>query len=513
MRRSPVLALLTLASLMASAQDPAPAKPKASHDPRPGMRWIEQVPEAGVAPVKLLIAGKESSVFELEPGGELRVAVPGENRLLVRVRREFESRTAPKARYSFTWKLDDAPEKKVSFHSIPHRTAEFPGKAGSVPGVSDSFIVEVPAQGLHEVVLRLPKDHKAALVFQFSVEQARRVPGADNGALNSPSAHKKTWWMGTTSRLRIGYDDNVFHFSHNDESGYHKHHDDSPTDKYDRMASIDDFYFDSEFDLHIISPQGPIGRVTIGGQVNDRLYFQNHRKNVDEYIGYVQHTILDSLHYKIFGSFTPDRFIRNYDIPDVPGLQRAHAYYDDYTLGARVWTRPVKGLSAAFTYTWELEDWNGSFNERDSKANHFDLGLHFTPWPWVTANFGYEFTMSRALATGDERDATYREHAPRVGLDFKVKRLLFGASYRYGYRSYTTDNPVAVDPPHAGRRDSRHEMKVYVGYMLGESSSLVAQYTRTARRTSLPGGAGSFSEQSFNYEANTLEITFELKWP
>lgn len=500
-----ILAMVAVLAGVAWAEEPLDKEPA----PRPGQKWSDQAPLNHDAPAKLHLNGKEREVFTLKPGAEMKVSVPGEDRLLVRVRRDFAEKTDAAADYAVTWKLADGPEQAFRGTSQPSKSGLYLGKPDAVPGTEDIFEIANPGEGAAVVTFRLPADAKAAVTLRFQVEFPAQLPGSSG----SPDAHKDTWWMGTVTRIRFGYDDNVWRFSHKDLKRYKDHHDDDPYDRFDKMASIDDMYFDSFFDLHIISPEGPLGRLWIGGSVDDRFYLQNHEKNVDEYEAYIRHFPIPKLDYRIFATFSPDHFWRNYDPQDDPSPSRAHAHYDDYTAGVSIHSPIVRHLSLAFTYTWELRDWNSKFNEKDSKRNIFKLEANWRVTPWLELTGGYELTLARSLATGLEHDASFVQHEGWLAADFRVKFVLFGASYKVAYRDHTTDHDATEDPSNSGRHDWNHEFRLYVGVKPGQPSELVFEYIRRVRRSSVGSGVTTRDDDSFSYDSNAVQLTFQFLWP
>ncbi len=506
------VALAALTAAVASAQAADIEKKLRSTDPRPGQRWVDGKPEIGVKEVRVHEGGREIQAWVVPPGGDMSIRISGENRILVQARPQIESRTSPELSYAIAWVLDGAPEQRKKLRTLPHKTALFEGGIDGVPGVMDDFVIDIPTQGSHTLVLKVPADARAGVVLRFRYEEAKPA-GKSYGSTTGPNSHKETWWMGTVSYLTFGYDDNVWRFSGEDSHQYEEHKRNDPHDKYDHMDSVADFYIDSDLDVFIITPENPLGRFYIGGILDERWYIQNHHKSTDTFGAYFKHAILPTLNYKIFGNWAPNRFYRNLDPQEVPGFQRAHAHYDRYEIGGRIWGRLAKGLSATVGYTWEMVDWNGSFNERDTKSHIGEIGVRVKAAKWLSFELGLEGKVARALATGTERDSSHRQLAPRLGVDLQLGRVLLGGGYKFEWREYTTDNSRSSDPAHADREDKKHEFSVYVGYKLGESSKLTLEYTRTRRTVDLPSGSGSLDEGNLEYTANTLEITLLFLWP
>ncbi len=506
------VALALIGASNASAQAGDLEKKLRATDPRPGQRWVDGRPEIGVKEVRVHEGGKEIQAWVVPPGGEMSIKIGGENRILVQARPQMESRTSPELSYAVVWTLDGGPEQRKKLKTVAHRTALFEGGIDGVPGVMDDFVIDVPTQGSHTVVLRVPADAASGVVLRFRYEEPK-PSGKSYGSTTGPDSHRETWWMGTVSWLTFGYDDNVWRFSDDDSHAYEEHKRNDPQDKFDHMDSVADFYVDSELDVHIITPENPLGRFYLGGTIENRWYIQNHHLSSDTFGAYLKHSILPNLNYKVWGRWGPDRFYRNLNPQEIPGFQRAHAHYDRYEIGGRLWFRWFKGFSTALGYEWALNDWNGSFNARDVKSNSLKLELQATPAKWITVGLDLEGEVGRALATGDERDGSYRQFSPELDVDLTLGRVLVGGSYHLDWRFYTTDHSRAQDPNYADREQMTHEFGVYIGYRLGESSKLTLKYTRTARTVDLPGRSGSYAEGLREYKANSLEVTLLFLWP
>jgi hypothetical protein len=517
-------AISVVAASLAGAQTPPPDKPRDETDPRPGQKWVDARPEMGLREIKILEGGRELKGWIVPPGGEMKFIIGGENRFLVQARLRMESRTSPEAAYSLSWTVDGGPETRRDFKATPHRTSKFetgmegvPGvRNEGVPGIKGEAVIDIPSEGTHKVSIKVPADATTPVVLRVRFEEPVR-PGKAYGSTVGPSSHKDTWWMGTVSRLTIGYDDNIFRFSDDDTHQHEEHKTNDPQDKYDHVDSVADFYVDSDLDAHIISPEFELGRFYIGGRLKDRFYLANHNKTYHEYGLFFRHLINNSISYKVFGNWGPAKYYRDLNPSQEPGPARAHAHHDDYELGGAVRVKWLKQLETGLKYTWELRDWNGSFNEKDAKIHHLDLDVVVRPAKWISFELDLDGAIAHALARSGERDASYREFSPRLGVDFRVKRVMFGASYRFEIRDYTTDNSRSLDPTHADRTDKRHRFAIYAGYQLGESSEITLTYARTKRTVNLPGHQSSTDpsdlDDDFEYTANSLELTLLFKWP
>ncbi|MEK7465850.1 MAG: hypothetical protein AAB074_00425 [Planctomycetota bacterium] len=519
-----VLPLALLAAAFAQAETPLPEPAPKEGDPRPGQRWVDARPEIGLREIRVLEGGRELKAWILPPGEEIKFLISGENRLLVQARLQMESRTSPEASYSIGWTVDGGAEQRKEFRTKPHKTATFesgmegvPGIPGAgVPGIKREAVVEIPTDGSHAVIFRLPEGATASVVVRVRYEQPERA-GKSYGSTIGPKSHKETWWMGTVSRLTIGYDDNVFRFSDEDSHQWEELDGNDAQDKYDRVTSVGDVYIDSDLDAHIISPEFALGRFYVGGTLKNRWYLGNHHKTRDEYGLFFRHLISNSLSYKVFGTWGPDKYYRDLNPSQSPGPSRAHAHHDDYEIGGLVRMKWAPQITTGLKYTWELRDWNTNFNEKDAKIHHLDFDLVVSPAKWISFELDLDGSIAHALAGGGERDASYRQFSPKLAVDFRVKRLLFGASYGFDSRVYTTDNSRQVDPAHAHRRDKRHTFGIYAGYQLGESSEITLAYSRTKRTVQLPGRESSTDpsdfDDDFEYTSNSLELTLLFKWP
>ena len=494
-----------LAGLLVQAEPKRPGR-TSKDNPRPGMRWVEQVPSKGGSKVALISGRKETGSWELDAGQQIEISLAGPTRLLVQSRRGFASRTAKAAPYSFLWRIDSGAEKKAGFKSKPHKTMKIKGRTDLIPGAQEVTVIDV-LDGPHVVRLRAEAGRKAKIFIRLLVEKPKRAPGPKREG--GPKKKKEGWTFESTYRFRITYEDNVWQLSDSDEHHLAQDADTDPLDKYDHMASNSDWIMEDEIDLHITN-QGPLGRFTIGTQIDDKLYLDNRIRNSDVFQGYIKHKFAPHAIYKLFGSWGPDRFVRNLDSTKIPGRDASHAHYDDYRLGGRFWYRIASPLTATFTYTWELKDYNTKFNNRDSFLNHFDLGIRWQPTDWLSVDFDWEYVHSRARATGDEPDTSFHENSPRLALGFMYKGIILGAAYRYETRAYTTTNHGDVDRYHADRHDRRHVWKFEAGYRFSEAIAVLLEYTRVKRSSFLPHRPTA--DDPLEYESNGWQFTLEYNF-
>ena len=525
-----LVALAALAGSVGSAETPATEKPPRETDPRPGQHWKDANPEAGLREIQVLEGGREIRAWVLPPGGQLKILIGGENRLLMQARLQMESRTSPETPFAVLWTVDGGAEEKRDFRTKPHKSASFETGIGAVPGIKGDgvpgskreAVVEIPTEGSHVVVFRLPAEATSPVVVRIRYEEPLRS-GEGRFTTIGPKAQRDSWGMGSVSRLTIGYDDNVFLFSDADLHQFEEHKSNDPQDKYDRVASVGDFYVDSDLDVHIISPQVDLGRFYIGGTLKDRLYLANHRKSYHEYSLYFRHLISNSISWKVFGGWGPGKYYRDLNSSQDPGPQRSHAHHDDYEVGGLVRVKWAPQLKTGLKYTWRLRDWNGSFNEKDAKIHALDLDVIVSLAKFLEFELDLDGEIAESLASGGEEDASYRQFSPRLAVDVLIKRfsksrsVRCGASYRFEYREYTTGHSRGRDPTHADRVDHRHRFEVYAAVQLGESTEIMLAYKRTKRTVNLPGRDSSTDpsdrDDDFEYTSNALELTLIFKFP
>ncbi|NUN48990.1 MAG: hypothetical protein HUU15_09205 [Candidatus Brocadiae bacterium] len=512
MRLLPAIALLACSAAV-FAQQPAPGR--TSDAPRPGMKWVEAMPEEGRAPVTLVSGGSEKTYWEVAPGGKLAVPVGGPNqRLLVQVRRMFGSRTDAPSEYSFLWSLDGGEAVKAGFKSKPHASAVWKGRPDVIPGTQDALVIDVPMDGRHVVTVAWGEKRERGLAFRFLVEIPRPPEEALKAARENHDDH---WWMSVTSRLTFGYDDNIWNFSDDDVHATEERNTNHPNDKYDKVGAVDDGYMSSFLDARILSPLTTLGRFTIGGRMENRLYLVNTRKNRDELGVFLRHSPVERLEYGVSFDWTPDIYYRHIDSVDIPGSTRQHAHYDRYEIGGRLRYRWARGLSTTGRYTWELRDWNSKFNEKDTFRHHWEAGVDWAPAKWLKLEFDLEYVHARSRATGEDPDLSFQEISPRLEAVLKFGRIEVGGGYRFASRTYTTKNERSQDPVHAGRRDRRHEWTAMVKLITGESSYLMLEIMRRKVTTRLPGRDSAADsadfDDNFEHDGSRIEFTWEFKFP
>lgn len=512
-RLLPLAALIALVSAAAaSAQAGGLEDRLRATDPRPGQRWAEARPEIGVREVRVHEGGRELRGYFVPPGGDCTLKIGGQNRLLVQIRPQMADRTAPEYHYAIHWTVDGGAEQKKRFRTTAHRTALFEGGIDGVPGVADALVIDLPQDGSHVVVIRVPAGAKAGVVLRLRYEEPK-PSGKSYGSTTGPDSHRDTFWMATRSLLTFGYTDNAFQLSDVESHQWEEQNDNHPRDKFDRMASVGDFFLDSSLDAQIITPVTPVGRFFVGGTIDERWYIENKRLNSDTFGAYVRHQVVSGVDYKVFGSWQVDRFHRNLDPPEIPGQQQGHAHYDAYEIGGKAWVRWGKPLTTGVTYAWELQDWNTKFNERDSSSHRVALDVALRPAKWLTLELDLDAKWLRCLASRGETDRSWREISPRIAADVRVKRVLLGGSYRYAWRRYTTDNSRSEDVYYADRTDQRHRFRLYLGYVIGTDTEVKLAWERERRTVDLPGRSGSAAEGRFRRSSNSLELSLLFLWP
>lgn len=496
-------AFIALLALAVCAETKKPGR-IVRDDPRPGMRWVDAEPAAGGRKLTLKSAAGEAAYTELRPGARVELKIDGPTRVLVYSRLGFKSRTSKPSEYSWLWKLASGPETKAGFKARPHRTAIWQETSKSLPGTQDLMVIDVPADGAQTLVFSLPATKKAGVALRFLVEQPIPARGA--------KSKDETWHFGSTYYFRIVYDDNVWRFG---DHAVHDLEEKDKTDRYNNMQSVEDWYLVDRIDLNVWNDTG-MGRITVGAELSDKLYLENHVRNVDEIGMSVKHQFAKDALYKVYASWSPDHFVRNFDSADIPGRDFSEAHYDDYRYGMRFWYRWCPTLSTTVQYEWQLKDYNTKFDERDTFLHHWTAGIRYKPCAEFWLDFDWTHTHARARAHGDEIDGSYRENAPRLALDFEYKGLLAGISYRYEWREYTTRNSGAIDPSHADRWDRRHVWKVLVGYQASDTTALLLEYTRTKKTSRIAGKQSSDDpadvDEGLEYDANTWEFTIEYKF-
>ncbi|MBI2919654.1 MAG: hypothetical protein HYY18_01065 [Planctomycetes bacterium] len=496
-----VLTALIAASALAETKKPGRT---VSDDPRPGMRWIDAEPALGGRKLTLKSAAGEAAFTELKPGKRVELKVDGPTRVLVYSRLDFKSRTSKPGGYSWFWKLGDGPEVKAGFKGRPHRTATWKETSKTLPGTQDVLVIDVPADGAQTLVFSLPAAKKSDVAFRFLVEQPKPVKGGE--------ARDETWHFGSTYYFRIGYDDNIWRFG---DGAVHELEENDKSDRFNNIQRVEDWYMIDRIDLNVWN-RTPMGRFTVGAEISDKLHLENHRRNVDSLGMSVKHQFAKNALYKVYASWSPDHFVRNFDSADIPGSDRSEAHYDDYRYGMRFWYRWSPLLSTLVQYEWQLKDYNTKFDERDLFLHHWTAGVRFKACEEFWLDFDWTHTHARARAHGDEIDGSYRENSPRLALDFSYVGILAGISYRYEWREYTTRNSGAIDPSHADRWDRRHVWKFMVGYQANETTAFKLEYTRTKKTSRIAGKQSSGDpldiDEGLEYDANTWEFTIEYKF-
>jgi hypothetical protein len=494
--------------LLAAAASVALADGKTVRDdPRPGMRWIDRPPAGAPATMIFLQGGVETTFYVLPPGGAIEVTVEGENRLLVYSRLALEKRESGPAKGAWTWAMDGAAPQAYEFSHRSHRVAWWKG-LNVIPSNQGIHIVDVPARGAHRIRFAAVPDATADVMLRFLIEDP--VPPSIPRKLKTEGP----WVFSGDYRMWTILDDNVWRFGDDDVHAVEERDDNS--DRFNNIEINEDWIMINEVEFNIRRPT-PAGIFTMQGEVTDRIYLVNHRKNSDTYRLGLKHRFTPTLSYRVFGAWEPDHYVRNFRSADPSDDTFEEVHYDRYTYGLNFWWDVADTATLSFRYAREFRDFNTRFDERDLFAHSWAAGIRWEPSPMWAVDLEWEHVHARARATGSEVDTSYRENGPRLKIDWVYGKVFAGVSYGYSWREYTTRNASSIDPFHADRWDRRHIWKASVGIKAGDYSYVSLEFARRKRTSRLAGdrdSSGSVADvdESLEYDGSSIGLLYEIRF-
>jgi len=259
------------------------------------------------------------------------------------------------------------------------------------------------------------------------------------------------------------------------------------------------------------------------------LYAVNHRKNYQRYSAAIRQSF--GKEFWAEGSFAivPTFYLREYR--DVDLGEYAGCDYE-----SRTYNLTLRYKSPWQTYFYpELEFktlyYNRHFTEFDAEWTTLGLSAEqFLSKQWLLRG-GYRFTngdnvgggglTALSLVTPGEDteygDGSFEEHEVNLSASYRPRNI-WGKSWQFSLsggvriRDYTTNNSLAEDPFHDGRRDIRWDMEPKVTVDILRNLSLFGSYTYEQRDTQ--SDIGYVSEiKDFVRHAYTVGLDFQLRSP
>ncbi|MGC9110479.1 MAG: hypothetical protein ACP5JB_01245 [candidate division WOR-3 bacterium] len=252
----------------------------------------------------------------------------------------------------------------------------------------------------------------------------------------------KTNWLAKFNSDII-YDRNIFCLSPSD------------LDRYRQRIEPERFPYRSADDLKLMLNAELTGRFSKSTSLIAGLRIHNYAVNQEKSYGLLrcklEQGIGSSSRLAFYSTWLPDYLIRYYRTPN--NSQFRPCRFGEWLAGADYEQR-FRTLRIIPGYRFEFYNYIPPFEYYNTRAHRFDARLDCRPERNLNLQTRYYFKI--AQAKGPVPDISYNEHDLFVKIATRPRRLnRFGikSGYEYSYRSYTTDNPPAVDPAHANRVD------------------------------------------------------------
>jgi hypothetical protein len=367
--------------------------------------------------------------------------------------------------------------------------------------------------GIHKCQARLTV--LCMLVICSSLSFARTTPKPE-------TTHLPLWINLSWSS---SYDDNIFRYSERDLNRWK-----NDTERYPNPNSTwDDWRNDLGITLTLPWKHRNKWETRFEASAKTALYAVNHRKNYQRYSAAIRQSF--GKEFWAEGSFAivPTFYLREYrdiDLGEYAGC--------DYE--SRTYNLTLRYKSPWQTYFYpELEFrtlyYNRHFTEFDAEWTTLGLSAEqFLSKRWLLRG-GYRFitgdnvgggglTAASQVTPGEDTeygDGSFEEHEVNLSASYRPHNI-WGKSWQFSLsggiriRDYTTNNSLADDPFHAGRRDIRWDIEPKVTVDVIRNLSLYGSYTYEQRNTQ--SDIGYVNEiKDFVRRAYTIGLEFQLRPP
>jgi len=310
------------------------------------------------------------------------------------------------------------------------------------------------------------------------------------------------------------YDSNVYGYSSSSISQYKNNQ--NRNTKFRHVRSIGDEITRVSLDLSKLYGRSGNHPTRVGVGVESDIYAYNPINNEQTYSFYARHQLNKKTSLEINYEYTPYHFVKyllDTDIPSSSDDRYAKAYYKINKVDAiaRYW--PVRDWYLRLRYRFELDDWNGSFNERDAVKNSMRLDATKS-WSYgaVRAGIFYDYSYSDARAhdddPGQDIDPSYGQN--KLGLLLRLpfyRKSRIEAEYSYAYRSFTSQLSIEDDPLHRNRLDRIQVAKTAILHPFTKNSEWFLEYVYEDQDPHLKSSPGdSDSEPYLGYIKNIVTL-------
>jgi hypothetical protein len=217
----------------------------------------------------------------------------------------------------------------------------------------------------------------------------------------------------------------------------------------------------------------------------------------------------------------PQFYIRDYYDPDLGNYTRCD--FREHLIALKIGRKISGKTSAAIEYKWEVLDYNSYFTEYDTKANLFGgsicqkflkNGALDVEYLYKDANAkGYDQDGETVL-TSDESDISYGQHAGEVDLMWRIGKetpLSIRGSYRYEYRTYTSEKSVEDDPFHHGRKDTKQTICGSLNLKMTSNLSANVSYRYRQRSVDSPRKDEITEVKDYTNHCVSVGLRFEVQ--
>jgi hypothetical protein len=456
---------------------------------------------------EIVVEGKKRDYCKFSANEPVSLTVQGNAILKIRTRLGLPPGSEREKEYKISI-VADGRESKES--SVTTQTAVM---STLLPDSSDvtqakNVYIDVP-EGTHTYTLRLvePEDGKGYVRFYSAPSELIPISfsSQDHDSTGSivdkekeQTYHRRSDEKGLLDArfsygIGLGYDDNIFRYSPEDIDKFVNNEDSrcfSNTESYDDLVTREQVTVELRKRLWM----GEKTKLRVKYTRNQ--YSVNPIKNYQSVILNLRQDILKKNFLQIGYLVLPRFYIRDYYDSDMKLYTRCD--FLEHLIALKIGRRISRETSAAIIYKWEVLDYNSHFTEYDTRANLFGGSITQKFLKNGTVEVGYLYKDANAkgydqdgetVLTSDESDISYGQHAGDVDVIWRIGKktpLSVKGSYRYEYRTYTTEKSVEDDPFHFGRKDTKQTIRGSLNLKMTSNLSANVSYTYKQRCVDSP---------------------------
>lgn len=272
------------------------------------------------------------------------------------------------------------------------------------------------------------------------------------------------------------YDTNIFNYSRDDIDEFNAN---TNPEKFNRIKSRDDFVISPLWEV-VFRDELFSHTFRLAFEAEPHFFAQNKVKDYESYRLNLRQYLNKGEYLEFRYNHIPDYFLKNLFDRDLNKFRKATFSSRLFSLGYR---RPInETLDARIRYLYEINDYNGNFEEYDMTSQAANLAFWHKLNPYLNAEIYFEF--ERADAKGDlgstarvESDTSYDKYEIGLRQNLELsKKTSFFTRYIFSFRDYTTDNPLTLDPFHRDRQDKIQRISLGFECKLTKVTHVVLEY-------------------------------------